>query len=292
VRAAVERLAYVPNLVAGGLASSRSRLIAVVVPSISQSIFSTTIQAMADGLFAAGYSVILGLGGAADERMDEALMAVLARRPDGVILTGTVTAPASRAALVSAAVPVIETWDLPADPIDMVVGFSHEAVGRAVAAHVVASGRRRPLIVSAAGRRARARTDGFVAAFREQGLGAPPVAVFEGGTTFGQGRRALAAHLDAGGRPDVVVCTSDWSAHGVLVEAAARGLRRPQDLAVIGFGDLDFAVDTEPALTTVRIDGAAIARRAVGFLLQRAAGEAQGPLVADVGFELVVRSSG
>ena len=288
VRAAVEALGYVPNLMAGGLASSRTRQIAVIVPAISQSIFSTTIQAMTDALAAAGYAVILGLAGAADEHMDEVVMSVLGRRPDGLILTGAITSPSARARLRRAGLPVIETWDLPDDPIDRVVGFSHRAVGRAVAARVLALGRRRSLLIAASGRRARLRQAGFTEALVEAGLPPPDVQVFGGVTTFGQGREALAAALAAGPSPDAIVCTSDWSAHGVLSEAQARGVAVPDDIAVIGFGDLDFARETRPALTTVRIDGAAIGRAAVAMLL---APDSRGA-VADIGFELVIRESG
>jgi DNA-binding LacI/PurR family transcriptional regulator len=64
VRAAVKRTGYVPNMIAGGLASSRSRLVAAVIPAISQSIFSSTIQALTDSLAEVGYTVMLGLTGA------------------------------------------------------------------------------------------------------------------------------------------------------------------------------------------------------------------------------------
>lgn len=289
VRLAVAQLGYVQNMVAGGLASSRSRLIAVIVPAITHSIFSATIQAMTDALADAGYSVILGLTGEADEHLEQVLLSVLGRRPDGVILTGAVTSREARGKLRAAGVPVIEIWDIPDDAIDRVVGFSHREVGRMVAEHALARGARRALLISAAGRRAADRRAGFREAFEAGGGRAPEGVVFGGATTFGQGREGLARALDAGERPDVVVCTSDWSAHGVLTEALRRGVRVPEDMRVIGFGDLDFSAETEPPLTTVRIDGAAIAREAVAMLI--------GPRdaarkVADIGFELVKRASG
>lgn len=288
VRAAVDQLGYVPNMVAGGLASSRSRLIAVIVPAITHSIFSATIQAMTDALSDAGYSVILGLTGEADEHLNEVLLSVLGRRPDGVILTSAVISPVARGRLKAAGFPVIETWDIPDDPIDRVVGFSHRSVGRLVAEHALAEGARRALLIGASGRRAADRQEGFRAAFEAGGGYPPETIVFGGVTTFGQGREGLARALDAGQRPEVVVCTSDWSAHGVLTEALRRRIRVPDDLAVIGFGDLDFSAETEPSLTTVRIDGGAIAREAVAMLI----GPGGGPQVVDIGFELVKRASG
>jgi len=291
VRDAIAQTGYVPNLLAGGLASNRSRLVAALAPSFSQSIFSTTIQAMTDELSAAGYHVFLGLIGLRNEHIGPVLDSVLGRRPDGLILTGAALTPELRRRLLTSGPPVIETWDLPADPLDMAVGFSHEAVGRAVAAYALERGYKRPFLVSADGVRSGARRKGFIDAFMEHRRPAPPFAVFDVPITFGQGRQALAEFLDGGGQADVVVCSSDWTAHGVIAEAHVRGLRVPEDLAVIGFGDLEFAADLSPALTTVQIDGSAIGRQAAAFLLQRTQGLMPEARVVDVGFNLIRRAS-
>ena len=133
VLAAVKRYGYVPNMMAGGLASSRSRLVAAVIPAISQSIFSSTIQALTDSLAEVGYTVILGLTGAADEHAQRQLLSIIGRRPDGIILTGSRLEASTRRQLKATRIPTIETWDLPRSPVDLVVGFSHAAVGVAVA---------------------------------------------------------------------------------------------------------------------------------------------------------------
>jgi len=291
VRDAITQTGYVPNLLAGGLASNRSRLVAALVPSLSQSIFSSTIQAMTDELSANGYHVFLALTGNRNEHMADMLDSVLGRRPDGLILTGGGVSKAVRQRLQSERPLVIETWDLPDDPIDMAVGFSHEAVGRAVGAYAIEKGYRRPFLISANGARALARRYGFSKIYTENGFDEPHFSVFNMPTGLGHGRQGLANFLDAGGAADLVVCSSDWSAHGVIVEARSRGIRVPEDLAVIGFGDLEFAPDVDPPLTTVRIDGGAIGRQAAAFLLQRAQGHQPEKRIVDVGFELVVRTS-
>jgi len=292
VRAAVERIGYVPNMVAGGLASSRSRLVAAVIPAISQSIFSSTIQSLTDALAEAGYSVILGLTGAGDERVQRELLSIIGRRPDGIILTGSLLDLAARRQLKATKISTIETWDLPAAPIDLVVGLSHKAVGVAVARHALSQNRRRAFVISAKGVRALARRNSFSRAMVESGAPEPLTATFAGMTTFGHGRSAIAAHLESGGQPDIVVCSSDWSAHGVLDELQRRHIRVPDDMAVIGFGDLDFAADLNPSLTTVKIDGGVIGRQAAQFLMQRARGEKIKNPVVDIGFSLIVRNSG
>ncbi len=291
VRLAIQQTGYVPNLLAGALASNRSRLIAAMVPSLTQSIFSSTIQSMTDALFEAGYNVLLGLAGDHDEHVPAVIDSILGRRPDGLILTGVIGGPELRARLLSANIPIIQIWDLPADPLDMVVGFSHEAVGRAVGQYVLKKGYKSPFLISAGGVRALSRRFGFSRALLEQGFAEPPYVVFDPPTTTRQGRQGLADYMDSGGKPDVVVCTSDWSAQGVMAEIQSRGLKIPDDIAVIGFGDLAFAADLEPALTTVLIDGSQIGRQAARLLLQRAKGLHPDPAIIEVGFQIIERAS-
>ena len=75
---------------------------------------------------------------------------------------------------------------------------------------------------------------------------------------------------------DAVFCSSDLLALGVMTEAQARGVAVPGQLAVVGFGDLEFAADLHPALTTVHINGTAIGRQAAQFIVDRAEGRASG----------------
>jgi LacI family gluconate utilization system Gnt-I transcriptional repressor len=292
VRDVVEARGFVPNRVASNLASNKSRLVAAVIPMLSQSIFNSTIQALSDALIEEGYNVMLGLSGIADEHLHRQLTSIIGRRPDGIILTGPLVDGSARKLLKSAAIPTIETWDLPKDPIDLVVGLSHEAVGMAVARHALATGRRRALVISATGVRALARRYSFSRTMLEAGAPEPHTVTFTGSTTFGQGRIAVANHLDAGGKPDLVMCTSDFGAQGAIHELQRRGIRVPEDVAVIGFGDLGFAADLTPALTTVKIDGGVIGKQAVKFLMQRANGMKIENPVVDIGFSLIVRESG
>ncbi|MBC7995137.1 MAG: substrate-binding domain-containing protein, partial [Rhizobacter sp.] len=107
----------------------------------------------------------------------------------------------------------------------------------------------------------------------------------------GSGRAGLAGLLNESPELDAVFCSSDLLALGVLTEASARGLAVPGRLAVMGFGDLAFAGDTHPALSTVRIDGTVIGQRAAGFIVDRAEGRGVGEKVVDLGFQIVERAS-
>ena len=95
--------------------------------------------------------------------------------------------------------------------------------------------------------------------------------------------------MRAGGDVDAVFCSSDLLALGVMTEAQARGIAVPERLAIVGFGDLEFAADLHPALTTVRIDGMGIGRQAAQFIVDRAEGRAVEQRVVDIGFSIVER---
>jgi LacI family gluconate utilization system Gnt-I transcriptional repressor len=296
VRAAVTRTGYVPNLLAGGLASSRSRLVAALVPTIAGPVFLETVQALTEALAASGYQLMLGQSGYAESREDALLDAIIGRRPDGIVLTGIMHSPEGRRRLVASGIPVVETWDLTPTPIDMLVGFSHEQAGAAVADFLHARGRRKFVVISGDDQRARLRQTGFaerakrlgIRGWRGEGL---PTRFVPAPTTLGSGRSNIASLLAEYPDLDAVFCSSDALALGVITEAHARRIAVPKQLAVIGFGDLGFARELHPALTTVRIDGTGIGRLAASLIVTRAEGGNVEQRITDVGFTIIERAS-
>lgn len=290
VQKAIAQIGYTPNLLAGGLASNRTKLVAVVVPTIANSIFADTVQAITDILSAAGYQSLVGLTGYEMNKEDDLVHAIISRRPEGIILTGTVHSPMTRTRLLSANIPIVETWDLTPTPIDMVVGFSHPAVGQAIARHLVAKGYRRFGILFSTDQRAEARRLALSEELTRSGVEAQKTALVPPANRVSFGDEGLAELLSDGFRPDVIVCSSDALALGVLSGARRRGLRVPEDVAVMGFGNLDFGGYTSPALSTVRVDRAEIGRQAASALLARMQGE-EASTVIDVGFSIIERQS-
>ena len=288
---AVRRTGYVPNLLAGGLASTRSKLVAAVVPTIAGPVFLQTVQSLTAALAEQGYQLMLGQSGYVDSREDALLEAIIGRRPDGIVLTGIMHSAEGRKRLLAAGIPVVETWDLTPTPIDMLVGFSHVDVGREVVAFLHAKGRRRLAVVAGDDERSKRRHDAFCAAARALGLREVQVIVVPSPTTLRSGRSALGELLQRDGGIDAVFCSSDLLALGVMTEAQARDLAVPAQVGIVGFGDLDFAADLNPALTTVRIDGVSIGRQAARFIVDRAEGRTVDPRVVDIGFSIVDRAS-
>lgn len=304
VRRVIEQTGYVRNQIAGSLASNRTRLVAVIVPMLTNPIFADTFQAVAARLAQANYQVLLGISGYQAAQEQELLEVVLSRRPDGIILTGTIHTEVSRKRLRSTGIPVVETWDMTDDPIDMLVGFSHETIGRREAQHLLAQGYRDFALIEVDDPRGMRRSNSFIQELARRGVTPIDRQTFHGLPSLEQGRQGLVniLHLlrpapdqaaPAGiRRPLILVCTSDTLAHGVLTEAASRGITVPGQIAVMGFGDMNFAAHTFPALSTVKIDGAYIGQRAAAALLERLK-EPYGaePVTMDVGFTLVDRDS-
>ncbi len=291
VQEAVARTGYVPNLLAGGLASTRSRLVAAVVPTISGPVFLQTVHALTEALAERGYQLMLGQSGYSGSREDALLEAIIGRRPDGIVLTGIVHSPEVRRRLTASGIPVVETWDYTPTPIDMLVGFSQEGVGRKVAEFLHAKGHRHLGIVVGDDERAGRRLAAFRAAAQALGLPEVQVAIVPAPTTLRSGRDVLARWIEQGVTIDAIFCSSDLLALGVLTEAHARGVAVPGQIAIVGFGDLEFAADVHPTLTTVQLNGAGIGRQAARFIVDRAEGKDVGPRVVDIGFSIVERQS-
>ncbi|MYM68103.1 substrate-binding domain-containing protein [Pseudoduganella sp. FT55W] len=290
VQAAVQQTGYVKNMMAGALASNRSRLVSLVLPTISTPIFADMVQAASDHLTAAGYQVMLGLSSYEAWREEVLVETILSRRPDGVILTGSLHTDSTRRRLQASQVPVVEAWDLTPSPIDMMVGFSHEEVGHVIAQHLLEQGYKRIAILAVEDPRAARRNQGLQAGLAKHGVQVAAVQVMPLPSTFALGRDGLSLLLERCPDVDAVVCSSDTLAHGVLTEAIARGLPVPQQLAVVGFGDLNFAARTYPPLSTVRVDGANIGRVAAQAILDRLEGKAVAGLT-DTGFQFIQRGS-
>src|ERR1700710_3119348 len=140
VKEAIDRLGYVPNLIAGGLSSRKSRMVAAIVPTIAHPMFAGLVQAFSASMRQAGYQVMLSICGYQDTNDEALFRALLGRRPDALLITGSGYTPAAWQMLIEAHIPVVEIWDVSNRPIDMMIGFDHAQVGAEVAAYFLAKG--------------------------------------------------------------------------------------------------------------------------------------------------------
>ncbi len=291
VQDAVLRTGYVPNRMAGGLASSRSRLIAAVVPSTVMSVFMETVESLNNTLFDAGYQLMLGQSGYSPAREEVLLESIIGRRPDGIFLAGILQSGKGRTRLLASGIPIVESWDLTPTPIDMLIGFSHSEIGREVAQYFMNKSRQRFALVRAEDERAGRRATAFINEVAQRGLGEVFVVNVGASRSIQSGREAMLRILHEAPEVDAIFCSSDLLALGVMTEARVQGIAVPERIAIMGFGDIPFVADMVPALSTVRINGGDIGRQAARFLMDRAEGRAVEQRIVDVGFSIVVRDS-
>lgn len=276
IETAARELGYILDARAAALSSRRSGFVAMVVPSLNNSNFADAVRGATEALDGSGLQLLLGYTDYDMAREEIAVEAMLRRRPEGIILTGGAHTARCRELLGRAELPVVETWDMPADPLMHVVGFSNaEACGEMVRHLAEAGYRRLAFIGGDASRDTRGadRRRGFERAVRELGLpepllvdaGPPPITVREGAAAF---RRLREASPEV----EAVLCVSDLSAFGALSEAQRMGLRVPQDVAIAGFGAFDIAEVCNPRLTTTDVGAIEIGRRAAQVVLDAVGG--------------------
>jgi LacI family transcriptional regulator, gluconate utilization system Gnt-I transcriptional repressor len=269
---AIDELGYVIDLSAGSLSSKRTGFVAAIIPSINNSNFSDTARGITDQLEQTGLQLLLAYNEYSVEREEKLIEAMLRRRPEGIILTGGIHTDRARRMLENSGIPVVETWDLPQSPIDQVVGFSNEQAMSMLVKALAAKGYRKFAYVGGTTERdtrGNQRRAGFQAAIAEQKLpqgrvvsfGVPPI-------SMEQGAQAMGVVLEQWPDTEVVVCVSDLSAFGALMECHRRGLSVPGDIAIAGFGNYEVAACCHPRITTVDIECYEIGRQAALSLIR------------------------
>ncbi|BCH35192.1 LacI family transcriptional regulator [Mesorhizobium sp. L-8-10] len=287
IMAAVNDLGYVLDQSAGSLSSRKTGFVAALIPSINNSNFADTARGITDELEKAGLQLLLGYTDYTVEKEEQLVESMLRRRPEGIILTGGSHTERARRLLDNAGVPVIETWELPPNPIDQVVGFSNEEAMALLVRTLAARGYRKFGYIggtTARDTRGSQRRAGFVRATEELGLppgrlvsfGVPPISIEQGG-------QAVVTMLERWPDTEVVLCVSDLSAFGALMECLRRGMKVPDDIAIAGFGDFEISNFCHPRITTVDVDCYGIGRQAARRLVQLVKGEEK-----DHGQELVL----
>ncbi len=291
---AATELGYVPNLVAGDLASNRSRVVGLIVPTLANSALTKTINGLVEGVTERPSALLLAISGFSQDKEAQAIATFLGRRPDGIVLIGNDHSEQSRALLRAAEVPVVEVWTHDGPVIDMEVGLSDHDGMRAITHLVVDRGRQRIGYVdfhTPGVRRYVDRREGFLSAVRAAGLAEDLICHVRPGWEYLSGREAISL-LSKGDAPiDALVCCNDVPAVGALFECQTRGWTVPDRIAVAGFGDYEIAAEVPPGLTTVRSHAFDMGWQAAAMLLDRLDGTGSAETMRDVGFELVVRGS-
>ena len=244
---AAERLSFSPNSLARGLLAGRTGTVGLLTSDLVGR-FGIPILMGAEDAFGAGRVNGFLCDARGDTiREQHHVQALLSRRVDGLIVVGHRTDP-RRSLGRNLPVPVVYTYAPSEDPHDLSIVVDNVAGGRLAIEHLIACGRGR--IAHISGDRgfaaARDRVDGVRAALTDAGL--PLIGeVLYGSWSEGWGRGAVAMLLDQHPDVDAVFCGSDQVARGVMDALRERGVRVPDDVAVMGFDNWEVvAADTRP----------------------------------------------
>jgi len=270
VENAARELGYVPNRIAGALASKRVNLVGVIVPSLSSFVFPEVLSGLSAGLKDTPLQPVVGLSAYDAETEERVIRDMLSWRPSGLVVAGLEHNEAARRLLENAEVPVVEIMDVDGTPIDHCVGISHLKAGRMMAREILARGYRKigfigtkmPQDYRAAKRRA-----GFVETLAQAGVSLLDEELYAGGSTLGKGRELTANLLQRSPEIDCIYYSSDVMSVGGLMHCLATGLRVPDDLALAGFNGLELLEGLPVRLATTDAHRFEIGRQAAELVL-------------------------
>jgi len=294
VQDAITKLGYIPNQSASSLASARSGVIGVAIPSLSNIVFNEVLKGIYEVADASGYKVLLvdtHYSPLEEERMVHTL---LSQSPEAMIITGGGQTPTCERTLRQAGVPIVQIMELLDEPLDMNVGFSHQRAAFDVTETLLARGYRRPAFMGARmDQRVQQRLAGFVQALKKHGCyreewlftTPEPSSIALGGSLLRSMMSSTRGELDA------VFCCNDDLALGALFESQRMGIKVPEDLGLCGFNDFEASAYVNPSLTSVHAPRYEMGVKAASMILARLKDEAAGPRRLDIGYRIKQRQS-
>ncbi|MEU3710334.1 LacI family DNA-binding transcriptional regulator [Streptomyces catenulae] len=275
VLAAVRELGYRPNNVARALRTARTGTLGLIIGDLTNPFFTELADAVEDEARSLGYSLVIGNAGERPEQQDDYIRTLLDRQIDGLLVSSAGTGSAMLGEVVTSGTPlVLLDRIVPGIDAPCVRADGREALTD-LAAHLAALGRRRPaIIVAPAGTpTGDERLRLFRTALAAHGIALPDACV--GATPDLQptgGRAVMRAFLDLPEPPDAVLATDNLMALGAMDELRARGLRIPEDMALVVYDEVPWFRHAAPPLTAIAQPTRELGRAAVHTLLARIEG--------------------
>ena len=280
---AARMLGYVPNKIAGALASSRVNLVGVIIPSLKNMVFPEVMTGISEVLDNTGLQPVVGVTNYLPEREETVLYEMLSWRPSGIIIAGLEHTAAARAMMAQAGIPVVEIMDIDGSPMDSAVGISHRRAGRQMAEAIVASGYHKIAFLGtqmAGDFRARKRLEGFEEALKRAGLELLDREYYSGGSALLKGREMTAAVLRRNPDVDFLYYSNDMIGAGGLLYCLDKGIDVPGSVGLAGFNGLELLDGLPRRLATMDACRLEVGRRAAQIIAGRNA-------APDLGAEVV-----
>lgn len=293
VEQAVAQLGYVPNRAARALASAHSNVIVVLVPSLSNAVFTAVLAGIEDALDADNYQLLIGNTRYSDAEEEKLLGIYMQSNPDGILLSGLTHSPRVEQMLASSHLPVVSMMDLASDPAQLSVGFSQFDAGHTMTRYLIDRGHRRIGFIGAQlDERTLKRAEGYRKAMAEAGLADRRLELMvPDPSTIALGAELLGRMLAGVPDCDAIFCCNDDLAHGAIYQCQRRGIRVPEQLAICGFNDLPASAWMNPSVTTIGTPRYRVGFEAAKLLRAVINGATPVPTRIDLGFTLVTRES-
>ena len=242
VQAAARALGYVPNKIAGALASQRVNLVGVVIPSLSNMVFPEVLSGISEVLEDTGLQPVVGVTHYAQDREESVLYEMLSWRPSGLIVAGLEHSEAARSMMEAAGVPIVEIMDIDGTPVDSAVGISHRRAGLQMAQAIVAAGYRHIGFLGTKmpeDHRARKRLEGFREGLAAAGLTLEDEEYYAGGSALLKGREMTEAILKRSPQLDFLYYSNDMIGAGGLLYCLDKGIDVPGRVGLAGFNGIE-----------------------------------------------------
>lgn len=289
----IRRFGYIPNTAARQLASARTDVIAVVIPSVTNAVFADVVRGIYDEAEGTRFQVQIGTTNYSLLKEEALLRLFAGQRPAAMVVTGADHTREVVRLLKGNDCPVVQIMDLAPKPIDMQIGFSHTAAAEAATRHLIARGYRRIAFLAAQmDPRTQRRIEGYGRAMRAAGLYDDGLIVTSPKpSSVAMGVELCSELLARGLAADAVQANNDDVALGAMFECLRRRIRIPEDFGIVGFNDLEVMAMAHPAITSVLTHRYEMGRKAIEMLLAALAGRRPAEPSVDLGFELVPRQS-
>ncbi|WP_425439457.1 LacI family DNA-binding transcriptional regulator [Pseudothioclava arenosa] len=269
---AAKTLGYVPNKIAGALASQRVNLVGVVIPSLSNLVFPEVLSGISAELEDTGLQPVVGVTNYLPEKEEAVLYEMLSWRPSGIILAGLEHTEAARAMMVNSGIPIVEIMDVDGAGVDSVVGISHRRAGRQMAEAIIAAGYRKIGFLGTKmplDHRARKRLEGFEEGLAAAGLTIADKDFYSGGSALKKGREMTEAMLARTPDLDFIYYSNDMIGAGGLLYCLEQGIDVPGRLGLAGFNGVELLQGLPRRLATMDSCRREIGRKAAEIIAGR-----------------------
>ncbi|MBX2884762.1 MAG: LacI family DNA-binding transcriptional regulator [Granulosicoccus sp.] len=254
LKAAAE-LGYVRNNLAGSFAGQSSNLIGVIIPSLSNSVFTEVLSGFEDSIRHSALQMAIGVSNYDKTREFKLVSDMLAWRPAGIVLTGVDHDERTRALLQQNGVKTVEIIDIDGDPISKCVGLSHHQAAETMARHLIERGHRKFGFVGSDlqnDERAKKRKLAFAEVLATCDCQIDYEALSPDPSSMLLGRELTAEILDKTNDPVALYYSNDDLAAGGLLHCLSRNLAVPDEVAIAGFNGLEFLDAMPMQITTYR----------------------------------------